>query len=578
MKIQKKSPLLLGTVALSLLLGACGQGVKNADTLVNLTIGDWSGFDPVHCYDTACGEILQNAAETLYFPQGDSATDFDPLLAADLPQISDGGKTYTIKLNPDAKFSDGSDVTSEDVKYSLMRQMITSADDGPAALLLEPIVGNAAPITKGGPVGFQQLDQAIQTPDADTVVINLPKPFAPFTSVLAHTAATIYSKKAAVAAGEWDGTGNNWEAWIGKPLSDSKFLDKPPVSSGPFVVQRYDKGQQVIMARNDNYWREKPKLATVVVKSVNEPSTAVQTLKAGDADMISVGAYPRNQLASFQELKDVTVTDNIPTLNVGLMLMNFNIQGTGYTGSGKLDEKGIPANFFSDANVRKAFAQSFDYQGYIKDQLLGAGIQMNSILVKGLPAYDENSPLKYEFDRDAATDLFKKAWGGKLWDAGFTVPVFYNSGNANRQKAAEILKLNIEAINPKFHVDVREAQFSSILADAAAHRMTVWFGGWQADYADPHNFAQPFYESNGNYPQNIGFKNAEFDKLITQAVAETDNDRRTTLYNEIAQMAYDDAVLVPLYQTTSYAVQRDWVKGRINNPLFSGNYYYPMSK
>ncbi len=573
----RSKPLALSAcVLMGGLLAACGGAPKNQDALVSLTIGDWTGFDPAHCYDTACGEVLQNTLETLYFPKGESPSTFDPLLAQGMPTVSDGGRTYTVKLNTNAKFSDGTPVTAADVKYSLMRVMLMSAADGAAALLLEPLTGSADFIAKTDTGAYAKLDQAIQTPDQSTVVFHLAKPFAPFTGILAHPVSAVYSKAASAKAGEWDGSEGTWTQFNGADAANSKFLNAPPVGSAPFVLSRYDKASQVILKRNDKYWRDPAKLATVVIKKVDEPATAVQLLKTGDADQILVGAYPRNVLSQFKGLQGVTVRDNVPTLTLGVMLMNYNIKDPAKLGGGALSEKGIPANFFSDLNVRKAFAASFDYQGYIKDQLLGAGIQTNTVLIKGLQGY--SNTLKYTFDKAAATAAFKKAWGGKVWTTGFTVPVYFNSGNANRQKAAELLKRSVESLNPKFHVDVREAQFSQILADGAAGRGSVWFAGWQADYADPHNFAQPLLASSGTYPQNISYKNPALDKLISQAVATEDPEARDDLYQQIEQIGFNDVAEIPLYQTIAYTVQRDSVKGRLNNPMFSGDYYYTTSK
>lgn len=572
------------TLLTTLLLGSALAQVKNPTTLVSLTIGDWSSFDPAQCYDTACGEVLQNTMETLYFPKPfDLVTKpeagnitFEPLLAASLPQVSNGGKTYTIKLNPKAKFSDGSPVTAEDVKYSIARQLLESTDAGASGLLLEPLTGTADPIRKGGKIGYDQVDKSMTVKDANTIVFNLAKPFAPFLAVLAHPAAAIYSKAAAAKAGEWDGSKATWEQFNNAPLGNSKYANVLPLGSGPFVLQRYDKGSQVILKRNDNYWRTPAKLQIVVIKKVDEPATAVQLLRTGDADQILVGSYPRNVAAQFGALPGVKVIDNVTTLVLQALFMNFDIQDTAKLGSGKMDEKGITANFFSDANVRRGMAASFDYQGFLKDQLLGKGIILNSVIPTTLPGY--NAALKYKFDKTVATAYFKRAWGGKLWDAGFTVPIYWNSGNVNRQKAAEILKRGVESLNPKFHVDVREAQFSSILADSAAHRESMWMLGWQADYADPHNFAQPFLASAGNYPQNTGYKNPLVDKLIDQAVAETNTAKRAVLYKRIAEIGFNDVAEVPIYQPVSYTAQRDWVKGRAVSPLYSGDIYYYTSK
>ena len=226
--------------------------------------------------------------------------------------------------------------------------------------------------------------------------------------------------------------------------------------------------------------------------------------------------------------------------------------------------------------MRRGIAASFDYQAFLRDQLLGKGVINNSVIPTTLPG--NNKALKYKFDKAAATRYFKRAWGGKLWNTGFTVPIYWNSGNINRQKAAEILKRGVESLNPKFHINVREAQFSAILADSAANRQSMWMLGWQADYADSHNFAQPFLASSGNYPQNMGYKNPAVDKLIDQAVAETNTAKRAALYRQISSIGFNDVAEVPLWQPVSYTAQRDWVQGRVTNPLYSGDIYYYTSK
>ncbi len=313
-----------------------------------------------------------------------------------------------------------------------------------------------------------------------------------------------------------------------------------------------------------------------MIKRVDEPATAVQLLKTGDADQFVVGSYARNVAKQFAGLSSVKVIDNIATLVLQTLFMNFNIKDSAKLGSGKLDEKGIPANFFSDLNIRRAFAASFDYDTFLKDQLLGKGVLNNTAMQTSFPGYDK--ALQYHFDKAAATTSFKKAWGGKVWESGFTVPVYFNSGNANRQKAAEVLKRGVEAINPKFHIDVRETQFSQILADQAVQRESVWMLGWQADYGDPHNFAQPFLASTGNYPQNTEYRNPKIDKLIDQAVSISDPAQRAALYRQMIRTGFNDVAEIPIYQPVNYTAQRDWVKGRVTNPLYAGDIYYYTSK
>ncbi len=569
-----RTTLLLGLA----LLGAASAAPKNPNVLVALASYDWTGFDPAHCNDLPCEEVLQNTLETLYFPKGASTTAYSPMLAADQPTVSADGKTYTVKLNPQAKFSDGTPVTANDVKYSLTRLLAMSASDGPVTKLLYPLVGTNTPLTKDNAGAYVTLDKAIEVKDARTVVFHLAQPFGPFLAVLASPASAIYSQAAAAKAGAWDGKDASWAKFVNQPLADSPFLKAPPLGSGPFTLGRYDSGNQVILQRNDKYWRAPAKLQTVVIKNVAEAATAVQLLKTGDADLIRTNGYPRNVASQFAGLDGVTTNLKVNSLALQGFFMNFNVKNAsqnGYLGTGTLSEKGIPADFFSDVNVRRAFASSFDYNSFIQAQLLGAGIQTNGALVKGLLGY---TALHFPYSRPSALASFKKAYGGKLWTAGFTVPVFWNSGNETRHQAALVFKRNIESLNPKFHVDVREIQFSELIAKANSGQLTAYFLGWSTDYADPYNVIFPWAHSQGTFPKQTGYKNPKVDDVITQAVATTDAKKRGELYQQAAKLAYNDVAELPLYQDVGYTAQRDWVKGRVLNPLFGGNYYYSISK
>ncbi|MBB6099550.1 peptide/nickel transport system substrate-binding protein [Deinobacterium chartae] len=565
-------------------MGAASAQMKNPDTLVTLTFGDWgTGFDPAYCYDSACGNVLENTLETLFGLQGTSASKIEPLLAAEIPTKANGGisadgKTYTVKLRKNARFSDGTPVTAQDVEYSLERMMVYSTDVGPAGLLLEPLLGSADLIRKGGKVGYDAIDKAVETRGNDTVVFKLAKPFGPFLNVLAFYGASVYSKNAAVKAGDWSGTARDWEKFNNAAEGSSAFAKTGMVGSGPFTIERYDVGKNVVLKRNDRYWRPVAKLNRVIIQSVADETTRIQMLRSGDADMANQNAISNPQLATVEKIPGVKVS-KVPILSLVGMFLTHKIDGTGtnYLGSGKLDGKGIPSDFFSDKNVRKAFAYSFDYNTMVKDVLAGIGSQQNTVLVKGLTGYNAAAP-KYKFDKALATKYFQAAWGGKVWENGFTLPVFFNSGNTTRQRALEILKRNIESINPKFKIEVRELQFSQILSQSAAHKMTVWLGGWGADFADTHSFAQPFLHSAGNYPQNMNYKNAQLDKLIDQAVAESNPAARTKIYTQIARLGFEEVPLIPIYQAMGTYVHNGWVKGRQLNPMYSSDYYYTISK
>ena len=105
---------------------------------------------------------------------------------------------------------------------------------------------------------------------------------------------------------------------------------------------------------------------------------------------------------------------------------------------------------------------------------------------------------------------------------------------------------------------------------------------WLADYADPHNFAFPFLHSKGDLAFRQNYKNPLLDRLVEEAVLETDASRRTRLYHRIQEAAYEDAPQLWLTPGLSMRTQRSWVKGWTFNPIFPdtpyGAYYYSVYK
>lgn len=580
-KGSKKVLLLTAGLAL---VSSAATAQQNPETLVTVTLGDWgTGFDPAYCYDTACGNVLDNTVEGLFGYEGDDPTNIVPRLAAELPTaenggISEDGLTYTVELRDGLTFSDGSPVTAEDVEYSIERTMVYSTDVGPAGLLLEPLVGTAALFRPDGDVSYEDIDQSVEADGENTVVFTLAKPFAPFVSVLAGYYSAVYSKADAVAKGDWSGTAEDWEAFNNAPESSTEYATTGTLGTGPFVIERYDVGNTVILRRNDNYWREPAALERVIIQSTPDDNTRVQLLRTGDADMAQRDAFPNALLPTLQQISGVTI-EKRPSISLYGFFMTHEIDGTGtnYLGSGQLDGDGIPADFFSDINVRKGFAYAFDYEAFIRDVLQGNGSQQNTVTIEGLIGYSDEQP-QYTYDPEEAQRYFQQAFGGQVWENGFTLPVFFNSGNTTRQQGLQILKRGVESINPNFRIEVRELQFSQILTQAAANQLTLWMGGWGADFADPHSIAQPFLATNGNYPQNMVYSNPELDRLIEEAVLETDEAARADLYRQIAQLGFEETPEISAYQPLQIFVQHDWVQGRTFNPMLSSDYYYPITK
>ncbi len=568
---------------LSVGTGARGAGapVKNPDTFVTLRYGDPESLDPDYQYDTGSYEVVYpNVYETLIAYDGSILARYVPALATQVPSLANGliskdGLTYTFPIRQGVKFHDGSTMTPQDVRYSILRFMLQDRDGGPSWLLLTPLLGTDSTREKDKfTVTYAQAAKAV-TVDGQNVVFHLHHAYGAFLSIVAAWS-FVMPQKWAASHGDWDGSPGTWKKYNNPKLQDRYAFDHMN-GTGPFKLQQWDRqSKQVILVRNDGYWRKPARLARVIIKVVDEFTGRRLQLQQGDADLITVD---RPDQSKVEGMAGVTIRDDLPQLVVQVLHFNFKIDAAGNpdVGSGKLDGNGIPPDFFSDVHVRRAFAYAFDYGTFIRDGYRGKAEQPNGPIIKGLLGYDATLP-KYTFDRNKAIAEFKEAWGGKLWDTGFKFTLTYNTGNVVRQIGAQILKDSVEGINPKFKIDIRNMQWSTFLQTTNQHKGTLYALGWAVDYPDPDDFAQPFLASNGDYPKRNSYKSADADRLVKEGAEAVDPAKRVAIYKQLTKIAYTDVPQIYVAQPTTLKVMRSWVHGYYYNMIYGGEDYYPLWK
>jgi len=551
-----------------------GGAVKNPDTYTRLTISDFDSLDPAWMYDSQSRLVILNVYEHLFGFRGESVEALEPLVASEVPSVENGlissdGLIYTIPIRDGLTFHDGSPLTADDVKYSLMRFMLQDRSGGPSPLLLEPILGyTSTRDEQGSPMNraFRDADQRIRV-EENRVVIELPKPYAPFLSILTNWA-PILAKAWCAANGEWDGTEVTW-ANYNNPQKQDAYLFDHMNGTGPFMLDRWDRqNREIQLVRNDNYWRTPARLQRVIYRGIDEFSTRKLMLTAGDADSI---AATRAQLSQLRGTPGIEIIDDLSAIEMTPVLyftFQVNTSANPYVGSGSLDGGGIPPDFFSDPDVRKGFAYSMDYAGFIEDFHLGKGTQARGVIPRALPGYDPNVSY-YTHDLEKARSHFQRAWEGKVWENGFQFTIIYNEGNPERQTICQILKAGVEALNPKFKIDVRPIQWSTYLDAMTGSKLPMFAGGWGADYPDAYNFLFPFLHSKGHYPVLQGYQNPEIDKLIEQSVAELDLEKRRGLYRRILELAHEDVPQLVIVDRPTIRVQRSWVSGFAHHPVLN---------
>lgn len=575
---MKKLLFLLSAV---LLLGACAKQTAS-DTLIVAHKGEMESLDPVYSYDGVTHGMLINVYDTLLKFNGSSLTELMPSLSTQVPTkenglISQDGRTYTFPIRQGVKFHDGRDLTPEDVRYSILRFLLSDISGGPSSLLLEPVLGVSSTRNDKGEIiiNYQDAANAVRV-DGNNVVITLKRPFAPFLYILARWG-YVMSKSWAVEQGAWDGSEETWKQFNNFAKDNDPLFDKTN-GTGPFQVARWDiAAKRLTLTANENYFEGAPKLKTILMMTVDEASTLRLMLESGDADVAELSPKFISQL---KDSTTIDLYDNLPRLRTDPVIfftLDINMEANPDVGSGKLDGQGIPADFFSDKDLRKGFEYAFDYQAFLSESMEGRAEMALGPAPAGLVKYD-NDFKHYTFDLKKAEEHFKKAWGGQVWEKGFKFTITYNTSGEMRQIASEILKRNVEKLNPKFQIDLRGVTWPAFLEKTARRQMPMWARGWVADYADAHNFYFPFLHSQGRYALSQGYSNPAVDVLIEQAVAETNQAKRNALYKAVHNLMHEDAMQIYTVHPTGLWAMNKSVKGFVDNPVYMGIYFYPMYK
>lgn len=324
MRVMSHKVLLAGLAGVSSLastvfaLPALAQGKDNVIVCQTL---EPPVLDPTGGAAAAIREIgYDNIFESLL--AFDASAKAQPRLA-DSWVISPDGLKYTFTLRKGVSFHDGTPLTSADVKFSFERA--TAADSKNAQKWI------FAPIA------------SIETPDAGTVIITLKAATGDFLESLAWADAAILSEKSIAKAGT------------------------EPVGTGPYAFVRWNRGDRVVLKRNDAYWGAKPAIANATFRFVTDPQAQVAALLSGDCDAhTNIGAP--EAVAQLKADAKLAVTIG-RTEGETIVAMNNSKPP------------------FNDIRVRKAFAMAIDRNLVNEGAVSGFGTPIGSHFSPNHPAY-----------------------------------------------------------------------------------------------------------------------------------------------------------------------------------------------
>ena len=507
--------------------------VPNPDVLIVTVNDDVFNLDPaaVNGNDVGMNVILNVYDRLVALAPEDGAV--IPSLATEVPSpdnglISEDGLTYTFPLREGVTFSDGTDMTAEDVKYSWDRVVEMNLPEGQA-----PLFENVAATTVVDDLTFE---------------VTLSQVDASFLAFLAaHPAASVVSQ---------DAVEGNGGITAGQP---NEYMAQNMVGTGPYTLASWERADRMQFDINPDYWGEPAHLPVRWELIVDSPATGMQ---AREYDVVDISP---TDVPSFDGIEHAVVNTDILDLQVLQIGMNMNIA------EGALPEGDtIPLDFFQDVRVRQAFNYAFDYEGYIAGILGGLGGRNSFVLPVEMYGYDPDAPI-YETDPAMAEQLFTEAG---YWEEGFTISIYSDQTHEGFTGAALTLKDSIEALNPNFTVNVLavpEAQFDEVLAtDPLPAAMWSYTS---SQYSTPDAYLFDSGISDGRYGAVNSFVDgysdpAAIDDLINSARTALDEQTRLDILSEIQTVLYEEAMWIMPANEGAPSAAGDWVTGHIENPMW----------
>ncbi|MFO7547089.1 MAG: ABC transporter substrate-binding protein [Trueperaceae bacterium] len=463
-----------------------------------LTVGmqtDPVGLDPHITNATSTRNMLENVYDTLV--AFDSSLRIVPALAESWT-VSDDGLVWTFDLRDGVTFHDGSPLAASDVEFSIER-------------IKDPAI--ASPRADDFAVVA-----AIDTPDADTVVLTLSEPFAPLLSKLAFSLNVIVSEDVVAEHGD---------------------LQQVVIGTGPFRFVEYLPQTRLVLEKNDAFWgtdeagNALPYLGGITFQFYPDPTARTTAIQTGNADFI----------------------EYVPAADVEILRTDPNVQVVG----------GLAANFrsiylnverapFDDVNVRRAMSYAIDEQAVVDLALFGTGgVTATGTTIPASNYYGVDTSPYVGRDLEAA----RAALAASAHPDGFTFDLYVTSTYDFLRTPAEVIQANLAEIGITANIVAED--WSIYLPKALEGDFQATILG-ESGQSDPDDFLfNVFYTDNGG---NLGnFSDPELDVLLERGRQVSDQEERRAIYVEAQERILDLAPHVFLFHSSQFEALRNDVMG-----------------
>ncbi len=502
---MKRVALFILSIMLLVSFGSKSFALSKKSYIIAGTTDKITSLDPAKAYEYFSDNILQNIMGGLvnYIP---GTTKIVPDMAKSW-KISKDGLVYTFKLRKGLKFSNGDPIDAEAFAYSIMR--VIRLKQNPSFLLAD-VVKDAKAV------------------DKLTLKIRLKYPYAPFISILAFTVSYPVDPKV---------------------YPKDKVYNGMPVASGPYMIKKLVRGQEIELVRNPNYYGKKAKTPTILIKIYREANNLYMALKGGEIELAYRTLLPQ-QLSQIQKDKNFkTYIGNSPFIREVV----FNVK----------------AKPFNNPKLREALSYAIDRGQIVKEIFKGQVSPLYTLIPSGMWGHKDVMP---HYNMKVAVRKLKAL--GYTKAKPLTMTLWYSPSHygSTESDVALMIKNQLEKTG-LVKCTVKYAEWATYVDYWTKGVMGMFLLGWYPDYFDPDDYMWPFLQTSASPGMGSFFSNKAIDKLLTKARTVSNTKKRAKLYYEVQKLMVKQAPYIPLFQGQQQIIAKPNIKGVLMDPVQIFRYY-----
>jgi peptide/nickel transport system substrate-binding protein len=487
--------------------GTGGETSASGEPWILGTTETITSMDPAGSYDIGSWNMQYSIFEQLLsVPAGET----DPVGDAAESCEYEDPQTVTCTLREGITFSNGNELTSSDVKFSMERNIAIADPNGASGLLAQLAEPDAEEAV--------MREDAVETPDDLTVTFNLNTPDTTFLKLLSTAVTSIVDEETFPA--------------------DELAADDAVIGSGPFQLSQFKAGEQAVLEANESYSGERtPQAQQVFVQFFSSAGPLKEAIETQQVDVAWRTLGP-TELNDLQGSEDVEV---------------FEGEGSEY----RYWVFQLANPTVEDVAVRQAVAQIIDREVIAQDAYDGTVTPAYSIVPPGFPGQKDSFQEMYgEPDPDAAAKI--------LEDAGVETPVELTLGytptryGPNSVDEANEIASQLED-SGLFTTSIDSAEWEQYQTLYKENAYDLFQLAWYPDILDTDNYISPFIRDGGFYANN--YSNEQVNELIDQELAETDEQARNQIFEQLQDIAAEDVPVVPTWFGKNVAVATPAMSG-----------------